>query len=130
MMRNISQQRGVTLMELMIVVVVMAILATMAIPGYETFMQRSKRSEAREALADFASRQEQFFLDNKTYASAVSDLGRSATTPKGYYTITLPSASTTAYTLRATAQGPQAKDTACKTMNLTSSREKTPTACW
>ena len=41
--------RGFTLLELMLVVVVIAILATVAVPTYSEFVQRSRRSDAREA---------------------------------------------------------------------------------
>lgn len=123
-------QRGVTLLELMVTLVVIALLASIALPTYDTFVQRSRRSEAREALADLAARQEQFFLDNKTYATSLGDLGRETTTANGYFSISIPSASVTAYSLRATAKGPQTKDTDCTTMNLTSVNAKTPVDCW
>ncbi len=124
------RQSGVTLLELMITLVVLALLSSIAIPTYDSFVQRTRRSEAREALADLAARQEQFFLDNKTYATALADLGRKATTVNGYYTISIPSASTTAYTLRATAAGAQKKDSDCSTMNMNSLSAKTPADCW
>ncbi len=126
----VCRQRGVTLLELMVTLVVIALLASIAVPTYDNFVQRSRRSEAREALADFAARQEQFYLDNKTYATSVGDLGRDTTTANGYYAVTIPSASVTAYTLRATAKGTQTKDTSCTTLTLTSLNAKTPTDCW
>ena len=55
-----------TLIEMMIVLAILAVLAAIALPSYEEVMMRARRSEAREALSDFAARQEQFFLDNKT----------------------------------------------------------------
>ena len=89
-----------------------------------------RRSEAREALSDFAARQEQFFLDNRTYATAVAALGRSATTENGYYVISIPTANALTYTLRATAQAAQNKDTDCATIEFTSRGNKTPADCW
>ena len=123
-------QVGITLLELMIVLAVLSILAALALPSYEETMQRSRRSEAREALSDFAARQEQFFLDNKSYATTIGALGGGATTENGYYVITIPATSATTYTLTATAQPPQDQDTDCPTISLTSTGAKTPVDCW
>lgn len=128
MTRNI--QLGITLLELMIVLVILAVLAGIAIPSYEEVMQRGRRSEAREALSDFASRQEQFFFNNKSYATTAAALGRGGTTENGYYIITIPATGATSYTLTATAQAPQNQDTDCATMSLTSTGSRTPADCW
>lgn len=129
-MTRIPRQSGVTLLELMVALVVIALLASIALPTYETFVQRTRRSEAREALADIAARQEQFYLDNKTYATSLGDLGRETTTANGYYAVSIPSASVTAYTLQAVAKGTQTKDTTCSTLTVTSLNVKTPEECW
>lgn len=118
------------MLELMVVLALLAVLAAIAIPSYEEVLQRSRRSEAREALSDFASRQEQFFLDNKTYATTTAALGRNATTENGYYVITIPATTTTSFTLTATAQAPQNQDTDCAAMSLTSTGSRTPVDCW
>ena len=118
------------MIELMIVLAVLLILAAIALPSYEQVMERSRRTEAREALSDFAARQEQFFLDNTTYASVVSVLGRNALTENGYYIISVPTFTVVSYTLQATAQASQSNDTACATMSLTSTGSKSPDDCW
>lgn len=118
------------MIEVMVVLVVAAILVAIAVPSYEEFTQRARRSEAREALSDFAARQEQFFLDNKTYSDSLAELGRGAATENGYYDVSIAVSTTTSYTLRATAQAPQDDDTTCLTMELSSTGNKTPTACW
>lgn len=123
-------QAGITLLELMIVLAVLSILAALALPSYEETMMRSRRSEAREALSDFAARQEQFFTNNKSYATTTGALGRSATTENGYYVITIPATSATTYTLTATAQAPQDQDADCPTLSLTSTGARTPVDCW
>lgn len=121
---------GFTLVELIVAVAIIAILASIALPSYEDSLQRSRRSEAREALSDFAARQEQFFLDNKTYSTTIATLGRGATTENGYYVISIPAANALTYTLRATAQAPQNKDTDCTAMDVTSRGNRTPSDCW
>ena len=79
---------GFTLIELLVTIVIAALIAAIAIPSYSDFVERSRRSEARAALGDLADRQEQFFLDNKTYTSSLGDLNVNANTENGYYTRT------------------------------------------
>ena len=69
------RMRGITLIELMIVVVILSILAVVAYPGYQEFVARAKRNEARAPLLQIASNQERFYLDNRSFTNDVSDLG-------------------------------------------------------
>jgi type IV pilus assembly protein PilE len=69
-----SPQRGFTLMELVIAMVVIGILAAIAIPNYSEYVLRGHRSAVQALIADVASRQAQFFLDRRTYATTVAAL--------------------------------------------------------
>ena len=63
---------GMTLIELMMVLAVMAILVAIALPSYQRYQVRGIRSQGQQFLMDLAQAQEQFFLDQRQYAT---DLG-------------------------------------------------------
>ena len=67
--------KGVTLLELMIVVVIVGILAAIAYPNYREYIARAKRNEAKAALLQIATLQERFYLSNNTYTTDMSQLG-------------------------------------------------------
>lgn len=132
-------ESGFTLVELMVVVVVVAILAAIAVPSYRTFILKSHRDDAKTALATLQLAQEKYRGNNLTYAAGLSDLGLSAASPQGYYTIAIQSAavSTSAYEANATATGQQTADTDCQKLAVTqagfstdSTKTTNPSACW
>jgi type IV pilus assembly protein PilE len=55
---------GFTLIELMTTILVGSILLAIAIPSYNAQTQKSRRTEAKTALLDLASREERY---NSTY---------------------------------------------------------------
>lgn len=65
-MRN---NRGFTLIELMIVVVIVAILASVAYPSYQEYIRRGARGEARAAILQMVQLQERNFTDRGAYAT-------------------------------------------------------------
>lgn len=131
---------GFTLIELMIVVTVVAILAMIAYPAYQQQVRESRRPEAHAALTALANDLEKFRSECGSYppddaagittitaardcALVIRGLGRSGTTSSsGNYRLTLrtasPPAPTGGYLLTATAQGQQAGDRDCQTLNL------------
>lgn len=132
------QQRGFTLIEVMIVAAVVAILGMIAYPSYMDSVRKSRRAEAKSALSDLAARQEQFFNDNKTYADTTAKLNMATTTPSGYYNLQIAAGATgtlaSSYLMTATATGIQMKDTKCATFTYASSGKKDSTpagnTCW
>jgi len=66
---------GFTLLEMVTVLVVAAILYFVALPGYQHAVLKSGRAAARGILLDVMTRQEEYFINNKRYAVALTDLG-------------------------------------------------------
>lgn len=105
-MHRRKHMRGVTLIELMIVVVVISILAAVAYPNYQEFTARAKRNEARAALLRLATNQERFYLNNNSFTQDLTSLGF-ATTPQwttdtGYYEIEVTAADSSNFSATAT----------------------------
>ena len=61
------QQRGVSLMELLIALAIIAILAALAIPSYQQHVVRARRSEAQAALLQLMQQEERYFTQSNTY---------------------------------------------------------------
>jgi prepilin-type N-terminal cleavage/methylation domain-containing protein len=61
--------RGFTLIELMITVAVIGILVAIALPSYKNYVIRGKLVAGTYALASMRAQMEQYFQDNRTYAT-------------------------------------------------------------
>ncbi len=131
-----ARQQGVTLLELMIVVAIISMIAAFAYPSYMQYVVSTKRTAATSTLVQIADRQQQFFMDNKSYAADltnlgfasnplyVSDNGRSVAAGDGdaVYLFTLANVAATTYTAIAAPLGGQlSRDTECGTMTLNQS---------
>jgi type IV pilus assembly protein PilE len=111
--------RGVTIVELFIVVAIVAIIAAIALPSYKESMQRTRRAEAVAALAAVQQAQERFRNNSSTYAGSLGSLPgggfSAATKPNGYYQLSLADVEAASYTVVATATAgkAQAQDSKC-----------------
>ncbi len=128
---------GFTLMELMVTVAIVGLLAAIALPSYRSSVLKSARSDGKSALLEVATRQEQYYLDNKTYTTVMTALGLPASpyiTESGNYSVSAAATTNIAinYTLTAAPQGGQADDTHCGSLTLNSNGVKgaASTDCW
>lgn len=136
---------GFTLIEVAIVVAIIGILAAIAWPMYTEQVRKARRSTAKAELMNIATKQEQFFLDNKRYATLLTQLGYGAdtvNTPEGSWysvTITIPAVpASNTYLLTATPRLGQVADTKCGGFTFNEKQEKkvlgtyilTPEKCW
>jgi type IV pilus assembly protein PilE len=117
------KMRGVTLMELLVVIVILGILATIAVPSYRRYLLRSQRTEAMRTLMRIQTAQEKFMLQYNTYTdnltSAPPDgLGFTSTTDTGKYDLTLTSENAGSFVATATARAGQRDDSPCRTLTI------------
>lgn len=116
--------QGFTLIELMIVVVVIGILAAIALPSYQSYVERSKRGAAQAALMEAAQIMERHFTSNNSYLNAdISNVSADR------YSISLSIHKASAFTVKAVPSGSQSGDS-CGTMTVTHTGQRTPPSCW
>ncbi len=134
-------QRGITLIEMLIVVALIGILAMIAVPGYRDYSLRAHRTEAKVALLRLHADQERFYLRNgNRYTSDLTELGYPAVSDvpigNGRYHLSVdPDASAIGYTARATATVRMGTDSQCQqfTINAQGLQGATPDPdgrCW
>jgi type IV pilus assembly protein PilE len=125
------RQTGFTLIELMVTLAIAAIVAMIAIPSYQSQVRKSRRTEARMAVLDLASREERFLSTANNYTQTGTDVGYAAfpvpSVGSGYYSLNVVTpdptfvangGTTPSYIITATAIGQQVKDTACQTFSV------------
>jgi type IV pilus assembly protein PilE len=148
-----SHGSGFTLVELLVTMVILSIIMAVAIPSYQSFIQKSRRTDAKSALLDLASLEERYFSVNNVYTNVPSNLGYSGalgfTVGSGYYQISqinvtaavapttaIPGGTPASFSIVAipAAGSPQASDTACTSFTVTSGGGQTSTGtgttCW
>lgn len=110
------KQTGFSLIELMIVVVIIGIIASIAVPTYQNNVLRSSRGDGMTALLDIMRAQENFFANEYTYTTNLTQLNYNAAqaSSSGKYIITARQCGNDSLEvcvmLVATAQGGQAID--------------------
>ena len=151
-----KSERGFTLIELLITIVVLGILMSIAVPAYQDQIRKSNRAVAKAKLLDLATRQEQYFADNKVYSNTLDaflSLGAVDAGADRNYNWVAPSSAESiytfdvvtsavggvshmAYTLTATPAGSQTEDSAkCATLSITQTGQRSATGslganCW
>ena len=93
-----------TLVELLIVVAIIAILASVALPSWNSQVQKARRADARNTLMFVQVEQEEYRADTGRYAPSMTALGfGSYNSPsRDYYNISIVSSSKTAFVASAT----------------------------
>lgn len=91
--------KGLTLIELLIVIVIIGILAAVAIPSYTGYMQRARRADAKVALEQLRAGQEMRRAERGGYSVDITELRNTWGVPQtaGDYVINLNSATATTY---------------------------------
>lgn len=115
--RNRATARGFTLIELLIAVAIVAILAAIALPSYERYVRKARRTDAKQALLDYAARQEKYFSTNNQYQTDATKIGYSASNDiainngsTSYYTLHFDVPTATTFSATATPINAQAAD--------------------
>lgn len=124
---------GFTLIELLVAISVFAVIVTIALPSYQSYLMKSRRADAKEALAALQFAQEKWRGNHDTYTNNLADLGISSTSTNGYYVISLTAGKSTgdSYEGVATAlsSGPQAGDS-CGDLIVSPMGYTGDVACW
>jgi type IV pilus assembly protein PilA len=86
MRHSIKNEKGFTLIELMIVVAIIGILAAIAIPNFLRYQAKSKQAEAKVLLSGIFTSETAYYAEQNTYAVDTNNMGWTPAGKVKYYT--------------------------------------------
>ncbi len=131
-MEALNSRRGLTLVELLVVIVVVAVLAAIAVPIYTGYMQRARRVDAKTALEQLRASQEMRRAERGRYAGTLVEVQTTWGGPvaaAGDYTITMV-ANTAAGTFMGTATPNTSRQTSDGALTIDQDGTKSPLDKW
>jgi type IV pilus assembly protein PilE len=123
---NVKKHDGFTLTELMIVVALIGILGAFGYPAYQDQMRKTRRADCQAVLMEAANALERYYTEQGAYTGATAGThypNRCPIDPGTQFYGVAAAVTATTFTLTATAQPAQAKDT-CKNLTLTNTGQK------
>ena len=117
--RSTARRRtaGFTLIETLAAVSIAGVLASIAYPTFEAPVQKARRTDALVALMQLQMAEERWHSNHRSYAT-LEELGAASTSANRHYSLQLVSADEDGFTLRAVANGSQARDESCRYITL------------
>lgn len=132
---NRKNNRGITLIELLIALAIVGILAAIAFPSFQSQALAANRTDGINTLLTLQGQMERHFFDNNSYPNGLSGLAAYAndtiTSADGHYTVAMNITATcpinTCFELVATAIGGQVDD---GNLQLFSNGSRLPAEKW
>lgn len=124
-------QRGFTLIEMMMVIAIIGIISAIAYPGYQAYALKTGRADGKAKMLEILQAQERFYSQNQTYTLNLGAGGLGygfaanapVTSDERRYTITAAACGAgiaSCVTLTATRAGTQINDNQCGNLTLDS----------
>jgi type IV pilus assembly protein PilE len=123
-------QKGFTLMELMVVIVIVAILAAVAVPLYINYVRDAVRTEAKGAIGAIVTAEQVYYQRNPgaPYTDVIADLNVDLTDVQSKWTFAITNPTVDGFVVTATQVVPQGQTPL--TVQYTHSRTNPPADPW
>ena len=131
--KGAARASGFTMIDILIAIAIVGILASIAWPAYTSAVRKGNRSAAEAHLSDIAQREQQYLLDQRSFAPDLATLG--VVTPDTvvpHYTISIvvSGGPPPSFTATATPVGSQAADLSGQALTITNTGAKGPSGAW
>ena len=84
-----GMEQGFTLIELLLAMAIVAILVAIAVPSYDGYVRKNRRTDGKTYLFSAAQRLERYRASNNTYTATLGDLNVPSGSTDGFYTISI-----------------------------------------